>query len=36
LPLLSGLGIHAMDQQRRMRVVDQRQVGEDLRLLLRP
>ena len=36
LPLLSGLGIHAMDQQRRLRVVDQRQVGEDLRLLLRP
>jgi len=36
LPLLSGLGIHAMDQQRRMRVVDQRQVGDDLRLLLRP
>lgn len=36
LPLLSGLGIHAMDQQRRMRVVDQRQVGADLRLLLRP
>jgi diaminohydroxyphosphoribosylaminopyrimidine deaminase/5-amino-6-(5-phosphoribosylamino)uracil reductase len=36
LPLLSGLGIHAMDQQRRLRVVDQRQVGDDLRLLLRP
>ena len=36
LPLLSGLGIHAMDDQRRMRVVDQRQVGGDLRLLLRP
>ncbi|WP_256775394.1 MULTISPECIES: bifunctional diaminohydroxyphosphoribosylaminopyrimidine deaminase/5-amino-6-(5-phosphoribosylamino)uracil reductase RibD [unclassified Stenotrophomonas] len=35
LPLLSGLGIHAMDQQRRLRMVDQRQVGEDLRLLLR-
>ncbi len=35
LPLLSGLGIHAMDQQHRLRVVDQRQVGEDLRLLLR-
>ncbi len=35
-PLLSGLGIHAMDDQRRMRVVDQRQVGGDLRLLLRP
>lgn len=36
LPLLSGLGIHAMDQQRQMRVVDRRQVGADLRLLLRP
>lgn len=35
-PLLAGLGIDAMDQQRRMRVVDQRQVGDDLRLLLRP
>ncbi len=35
-PLLAGLGIHAMDDQRRMRVVDQRQVGGDLRLLLRP
>lgn len=35
-PLLSGLGIHAMDDQRRMRVVDQRQVGGELRLRLRP
>lgn len=34
-PLLAGLGIHDMAQQRRMRVVDQRQVGADLRLLLR-
>jgi diaminohydroxyphosphoribosylaminopyrimidine deaminase / 5-amino-6-(5-phosphoribosylamino)uracil reductase len=34
-PLLAGLGIEAMDQQRRLRVVDQRQVGEDIRLLLR-
>ena len=34
--LLAGLGIEAMDQQRRLRVVDQRQVGEDIRLLLRP
>jgi diaminohydroxyphosphoribosylaminopyrimidine deaminase/5-amino-6-(5-phosphoribosylamino)uracil reductase len=34
--LLAGLGIDAMDQQRRLRVVDQRQVGEDIRLLLRP
>ena len=35
-PLMAGLGIEAMDQQVRMRVVEQRQVGEDLRLLLRP
>ena len=35
LPLLSGLGIHAMDQQRRMRVVDHRHVGHELRMLLR-
>lgn len=35
-PLLAGLGIEAMDQQRRLRVVDQRQVGDDLRLLMRP
>lgn len=35
-PLLSGLGIHAMDQQRRLRVLDQRQVGADVRLLMRP
>ncbi|MGN7837861.1 bifunctional diaminohydroxyphosphoribosylaminopyrimidine deaminase/5-amino-6-(5-phosphoribosylamino)uracil reductase RibD [Stenotrophomonas sp. 22385] len=35
-PLLGGLGIHAMEQQRRLRLVDQRQVGDDLRLLLRP
>ncbi len=34
-PLLSGLSIHAMEQQRRLRVVDQRHVGADLRLLLR-
>jgi diaminohydroxyphosphoribosylaminopyrimidine deaminase/5-amino-6-(5-phosphoribosylamino)uracil reductase len=34
-PLLSGLGIHAMEQQRRLRVVDQRHLGADLRLLLR-
>jgi len=34
-PLLSGLGIHAMDQQRRLRVIDQRVLGNDLRLLLR-
>ena len=33
-PLLGGLGIHDMAQQRRLRVVDQRQVGADLRLLL--
>ncbi|WP_312111152.1 bifunctional diaminohydroxyphosphoribosylaminopyrimidine deaminase/5-amino-6-(5-phosphoribosylamino)uracil reductase RibD, partial [Stenotrophomonas indicatrix] len=35
-PLLANLGIDVMDQQRRLHVVDQRQVGEDLRLLLRP
>jgi diaminohydroxyphosphoribosylaminopyrimidine deaminase/5-amino-6-(5-phosphoribosylamino)uracil reductase len=35
-PLLAGLGIHVMEQQRRMEVVEQRQVGDDLRLLLRP
>ncbi|HDS0921581.1 TPA: bifunctional diaminohydroxyphosphoribosylaminopyrimidine deaminase/5-amino-6-(5-phosphoribosylamino)uracil reductase RibD [Stenotrophomonas maltophilia] len=35
-PLLGGLGIHCMEQQRRLRLVDQRQVGDDLRLLLRP
>lgn len=35
-PLLDGLGITVMDQQRRLRVVEQRQVGDDLRLLLRP
>jgi len=35
-PLLAGLGIHGMEQQRKLRVVDQRQVGGDLRLLLRP
>lgn len=35
-PLLAGLGIDTMAQQRRLRVIDQRQVGEDLRLLLRP
>jgi diaminohydroxyphosphoribosylaminopyrimidine deaminase / 5-amino-6-(5-phosphoribosylamino)uracil reductase len=35
-PLMAGLGIDAMEQQIRMRVVEQRQVGEDLRLLMRP
>lgn len=34
-PLLAGLGIHSMEQQQRLRLVDQRQVGQDLRLLLR-
>ncbi|MNJ01214.1 Riboflavin biosynthesis protein RibD [compost metagenome] len=34
-PLLADLGIDVMDQQRRLRVIDQRQVGDDLRLLLR-
>lgn len=36
MPLLSGLGIDAMAHQRRMRTISQVQVGEDLRLLLRP
>lgn len=36
MPLLSGLGIDAMAHQRRMRTFSQVQVGEDLRLLLRP
>lgn len=35
-PLFGDLGITTMEQQRRMTVVDQRQVGDDLRLLLRP
>jgi len=34
-PLLDGMDITRMDQQWRLRVVDQRQVGADLRLLLR-
>lgn len=34
-PLLSGLGIEAMSQQRRMQLIDQRRVGHDMRLLLR-
>lgn len=36
LPLLAGLGITHMDGQRRLQVRDQRFVGEDLCLLLRP
>ena len=36
LPLFAGLGVHAMEQQRRLQLVDQRQVGTDLRLRLRP
>jgi len=35
LPLLAGLGIDAIGQQHRLRLVDQRQLGSDLRLLLR-
>lgn len=35
-PLLDGLGITSMGQQQRLRVADQRQVGDDLRLLMRP
>ncbi len=35
-PLLAGLGIQRMDQRLSLRLHDLRQVGEDLRLLLRP
>jgi diaminohydroxyphosphoribosylaminopyrimidine deaminase/5-amino-6-(5-phosphoribosylamino)uracil reductase len=35
-PLLAGLGIERMDQRLSLRLHDLRQVGEDLRLLLRP
>lgn len=35
-PLLGGLGIHAMEQQRRLLLIEQRRIGDDLRLLLRP
>jgi len=35
-PLLDGLGIERMQQQRRLQVLDQRWVGEDLRLRLAP
>lgn len=35
-PLLSQLGIAALAEQQRLRVVDERKVGTDLRLLLRP
>lgn len=35
-PLLSHLGIAALAEQQRLRVVDERRVGADLRLLLRP
>ena len=35
-PLLAGLGIEAMAQRRQLRLVDTRQLGPDLRLLLRP
>ncbi|HBK45557.1 MAG TPA: riboflavin biosynthesis protein RibD, partial [Xanthomonadaceae bacterium] len=35
-PLLAGLGIEAMAQRVPLRLVETRQVGEDLRLLLRP
>lgn len=36
LPLLSALGIERMDQQHRLRVLEQRWVGQDQRLLLAP
>jgi diaminohydroxyphosphoribosylaminopyrimidine deaminase/5-amino-6-(5-phosphoribosylamino)uracil reductase len=35
-PLLSQLNIAALAEQQRLRVVDERKVGADLRLLLRP
>ncbi|MCD9027422.1 bifunctional diaminohydroxyphosphoribosylaminopyrimidine deaminase/5-amino-6-(5-phosphoribosylamino)uracil reductase RibD [Luteimonas sp. BDR2-5] len=35
-PLFEGLGIDAMAQRLHLRAVDTRQVGDDLRLLLRP
>ena len=35
-PLLGGLGIHLMADRVPLRLVEQRQVGPDLRLLLRP
>jgi diaminohydroxyphosphoribosylaminopyrimidine deaminase/5-amino-6-(5-phosphoribosylamino)uracil reductase len=35
-PLLSHLGIATLADQQRLRVVDERRVGSDLRLLLRP
>ncbi|TXI51451.1 MAG: bifunctional diaminohydroxyphosphoribosylaminopyrimidine deaminase/5-amino-6-(5-phosphoribosylamino)uracil reductase RibD [Lysobacter sp.] len=35
-PLFDGLGIEAMARKRRMRIVDTRRIGEDLRVLLRP
>ena len=35
-PLLAGLGIEAMDQQKRLQLVDAVMVGPDLRLRLRP
>lgn len=35
-PLMAGLGIEAMDQQRRLKLVDAVMVGPDLRLRLRP
>jgi len=35
-PLFSGLGINLMSERRGLRLVDSRQVGTDLRLLLRP
>ena len=36
LPLFANLGIDSMEQRFGMQVVDTRQVGPDLRLLLRP
>jgi diaminohydroxyphosphoribosylaminopyrimidine deaminase / 5-amino-6-(5-phosphoribosylamino)uracil reductase len=35
-PLFAGLGIEAMDQRLRLKVVDEARIGDDHRLLLRP
>jgi diaminohydroxyphosphoribosylaminopyrimidine deaminase/5-amino-6-(5-phosphoribosylamino)uracil reductase len=35
-PLLGGLGIHLMTDRLGLKLIEQRQVGPDLRLLLRP
>jgi diaminohydroxyphosphoribosylaminopyrimidine deaminase/5-amino-6-(5-phosphoribosylamino)uracil reductase len=35
-PLFDGLHIDAMTERLKLRVVDNRRIGDDLRLLLRP